>query len=105
MEKESFFKTLSDSKLKSLNAKNLLAYYKAERKRYYKKLSSYICDCCGSFYWEINNREHAFEEIEFENWKKYLEHIKTFLAKKEHVSAQLDRSKPRTTYYRRKICS
>lgn len=68
--------------LKSINTKNLLAYYKAERKRFYNM--NHVCGCCGEFVWDL----YKGHEEEKENYKKaenYLSLIKTELNSREHI--------------------
>jgi hypothetical protein len=70
--------------LRILNTKNLLRFYKAERRRFYG--AGYWCDCgCGEMIWEVRTPQVDME-------KKYIEHkdflnlIKTELNTREHVS-------------------
>jgi hypothetical protein len=80
-------KIKSIEELKKLNARNLLAYYKAERKRYYYFVSSHTCDCCGAATWDLykNNENNKNEKNKCQDWQKYLDVIKSELNKKEHV--------------------
>lgn len=74
-------KTLDE--LRKLNTKNLLRYYKAERKRFYT--AGYSCDCgCGEMMWDIvpqpnNIKQHHDEHVD------YLDLIKKELNTREHV--------------------
>lgn len=69
--------------IKRLNTKRLLAYYKAERKRFYN--SGYICGCgCGEYVWNIYSEE-KYMETKHNEHKKYLELIKSELNNREHV--------------------
>jgi hypothetical protein len=70
--------------LRNLNTKNLLRYYKAERKRFYGV--GYWCSCgCHEMIWEAYPKRHADMEQKYNNHKEYLELIKTELNKREHV--------------------
>lgn len=104
MEKESLFKTLTGEHLNGLNTKNLLAYYKAERKRFFKTKSQYICDCCGECSWDLYPKDYTFEKEQFGKWNLYLENIKKILSKREHVNVRMDKHQNRATTYRRRIC-
>lgn len=61
--------------LKSINDRNLLLYFKAERRRFY--VSFQQCDCCGMFSWEINpNDDYAQKAKMFHNeWREYLDFV------------------------------
>lgn len=62
--------------LKKLNTKNLLRYYKSERRRFYGR--GYWCTCgCGEV---LTDMEQKYNEH-----KNYLDLIKTELNKREHV--------------------
>lgn len=76
-------KTVDD--LEKLNTPNLLRYYKAERKRFYRFTSGNICDCCGNFSWELDSKIHEKDKITYHKWEEYLGTIKTVLSKREHV--------------------
>jgi len=72
----------SIEELKSINTKNLLAYYKAVRKRFYNM--GEVCECCHEFIWDL----YKCHEEEKENYKKtenYLSLIKTELNSREHI--------------------
>ena len=74
-------KTLQE--LKNLNTKNLLRYYKAERRRFYG--SGYTCGCgCCEFIWDVNTRKADMEQKYLEH-KKYLDLIKSELNTREHI--------------------
>jgi len=69
--------------LRKLNTKNLLRYYKAERKRFYGV--GYWCSCgCGEMTWEVQSSQRSVEQ-EYEEHKAYLESIKKELDSREHV--------------------
>lgn len=103
MDNQPFFNTLTGEYLNTLNTRNLLAYYKAERDRFYKKRAGYVCDCCRSFSWEIYSKTYSFEEKQFEQWEHYLKFIKEILSKREHINVRLDRPKKRKTNCRRRV--
>ncbi len=76
-------KTLEE--LDKLETKRLLAFYKAERNRFYK--GGFICNCgCGEFLWETKSETtpHEIRQNYFD-WKKYLEKIKALLDIREHI--------------------
>lgn len=77
------FKIKTDKELESLNTKNLLAYYKAERKRFFRWRHSQLSDH-GAYSWELYKEDKHQEEKMIE-WEKYLKKIKTILSKREHV--------------------
>ena len=62
--------------LNTLNTPHLLAFYKAERKRFHS--SNYTCDCCHDFI-------HEQDRIDFDEHLKYLNSIKKLLNTREHV--------------------
>ena len=68
--------------LNKLNTKRLLAYYQAERKRFYR--DEPVCECCGSFTWELDPSLLHLKK-EYETTKEYLELIKLVLNTREHV--------------------
>jgi len=75
-------KTIED--LRKLNTKNLLRFYKAERRRFYG--SGYWCACgCGEMIWEARPSQ-ANTEQKYKEHKDYLNLIKTELDNREHVS-------------------
>ena len=62
--------------IKKLNTKNLLRFYKAERRRFY--VSGYWCSCgCG----QIRDMEQKYNEH-----KDFLSLIKTELNTREHIN-------------------
>ena len=70
--------------LKKLNTKNLLRYYKAERRRFYA--SGYWCGCgCHEMIWDAY-KGYEKMEIKYNQHKNYLSLIKTELNIREHVS-------------------
>jgi len=75
-------KTTED--LEKLNTKNLLAYYKAERERFYSFTATNRCECCGDFYWDID-KKYDNDKLLYNDWDNYLENIKLILNKREHV--------------------
>jgi len=82
-------KIKSQKELEQLNTRNLLAYYKAERKRHFAFISSITCGCCGQFFWETNPKTFLKEKEFYDQWNKkwndYLLFIKSILNKREHV--------------------
>lgn len=68
--------------LQKINTKNLLRYYKAERRRFYG--SGYICSCCGEYYADIYP-ERVEENKAYYEHEAYLKLIKTELATREHI--------------------
>jgi len=85
MGKHITFVEKSLEELKGINDKNLLAYYKAERKRFYKMEHASRCHCeCGELIWEVN---HGFER-ERKNYDmrgNYLNIVRDELNIREHV--------------------
>lgn len=73
----------TDKELSAINTKNLLAYYKAERKRYWSLYRSYVCDCCGEIIGSKEQIKEAEEKIEAKG--KYLKRIKDILSTREHL--------------------
>lgn len=72
--------------LKQINTKNLLRYYKAERKRFYG--AGYWCSCgCWDFIWHVRDSAAYMEPI-YNEHKAYLDLIKTELSTREHVAPQ-----------------
>jgi hypothetical protein len=77
----------STEELEKINTKNLLRYYRAERKRYYK--SGYICDCgCGDYVWEglLHKDYYVKLKEKHDNHNTYLEKIKGILNSREHIT-------------------
>jgi len=77
-------KTLDE--LIKINTKNLLRYYRAERLRYNVAKSSYYWGFDKVDYMWEHSDKYENERLEYEDWYKYLELIKTELNKREHVS-------------------
>ena len=77
-------KTKTIEELKTINSKNLLRYYKAERKRFYG--SGYWCGCgCGDMSWEVHPANKHLEQ-EYTDHNAYLNLIKSELNNREHIS-------------------
>lgn len=72
--------------IEKLNTKNLLAFYRAERKRFYSAYYSRRCGCCGMFEWEISSKSYPTAEKEYDNHKQYLDSIKRVLNNREHIN-------------------
>jgi hypothetical protein len=69
--------------LKKINTKNLLRYYKSERRRFYGY--GYWCSCgCGEMIWEARASQADMEQ-KYNEHKNYLDLIKTELNIREHV--------------------
>ena len=67
--------------LKKLNTRNLLAFYKAERNRFYH--TAYQCGCgCGEYLWRLYD---GYEKLEQEDHENFLASIKAELDTREHV--------------------
>lgn len=80
-------KTKTTEELESLNTKNLLRYYKAERARYFSAVGGQTCGCCGERYEFLypNDENYKDESKTLKGWEKYLESIKDILNTREHV--------------------
>lgn len=77
------FKEKNDKELESMNTKNLLAYYKAERKRYWSFYNTKVCDCCGEI---IGDKEFIKQaELEIQIRDNYMKRIKSILSNRGHV--------------------
>ena len=81
------------SELEKLNTKRLLAYYKAERRRYNKEINKFICECCGEYMWDIypkywTKREKIEKKLSWRNHQKYLKFIKKILSTREHINKE-----------------
>lgn len=74
-------------KIKNLTTKRLLAFFKAERKRYHRLVSSHTCDCCGEAEWHLypnqESSKQAYKEVKEK--EAYLNALKEELGKREHV--------------------
>ena len=69
--------------LKKLNTKNLLRFYKAERKRFYN--CGYWCSCgCGEKSWNVKT-SNSYIEQKYNEHKIFLDLIKTELNTREHI--------------------
>jgi|694.fasta_scaffold154181_4 hypothetical protein len=78
----------SIEELRKLNSKNLLRFYRAERKRYNVAISQYHWgfETC-EYMWEHSDDEfYQKEKIRFNEWKDFLNLIKTELNTREHIS-------------------
>ena len=70
--------------IKKLNTKNLLRFYKAERRRFYG--SGYWCSCgCGQMIWEAKTSQADMEQ-KYNEHKDFLSLIKTELNTREHIN-------------------
>ncbi len=74
----------SIEELRKLNTKNLLRFYKAERRRFYGV--GYWCSCgCGGMIWEARATQSDMEQ-KYNEHKAFLDLIKMELNTREHVS-------------------
>lgn len=79
------YKEKSKKELEALNTYNLLAYYKAERQRFYRFEGSCKCHCgCGEMAWEVNHG-YKKEKEKYNQWGDYLSKIRSVLNKREDV--------------------
>ena len=70
--------------LRKLNTKNLLRYYKSERRRFYG--AGYWCGCgCGEMIWKVRTSSADMKK-EYNEHRDYLYLIKKELNTREHVS-------------------
>ena len=70
--------------IKKLNTKNLLRFYKAERRRFYG--SGYWCSCgCNQMIWEAKTSQADMEQ-KYNEHKDFLSLIKTELNTREHIN-------------------
>jgi hypothetical protein len=78
----------SIEELNKLNSKNLLRYYRAERKRYNVAISTYLWGFDRIDYmWDHSDDEfYQKEKLKYDEWKDYLNLIKKELNTREHVS-------------------
>jgi hypothetical protein len=73
----------SIKELRVLNTRNLLRFFKSERKKFYG--SGYWCGCgCGEMIWEARPSQSDMEQ-KYNEHKNFLELIKTELNTREHV--------------------
>lgn len=79
------YKIKSQKELESLNTKNLLRYYRSERKRFYQYASSNTCECCGELLWYLNPKIYEKELVIYNIWVEYLHNIKNILNKRENI--------------------
>ncbi len=72
--------------IQKINTKNLLRYYKAERKRYNIAKSTYAWGFDKVDYmWDYSDG-YEKEKLEYEDWYDYLQMIKKELNTREHIS-------------------
>ena len=84
---ESDFKEKSVDELNALSTKRLLAYYRAERKRFDVWHDGFFCECCGTPEWEFKNGpDEQKTKLRIQLWREYLDKIKSVLATREHVN-------------------
>jgi len=75
--------------LKTINDKNLLRYYKAERKRFYGAFGNYMCSCgCGEYFWDLGLAKYEEEKKQHDEHQAYLEFIKEELNIRGHVEPE-----------------
>ena len=78
----------SIEEIKRLNTKNLLRYYRAERKRYSVAISQWHWgfECC-EYMWDHSEDEYyQGEKYKYWTWREFLDLIKVELGGREHVS-------------------
>ena len=82
----------SNKELESINTKNLLRYFKAERKRFFSFKAQHTCYCgCGEMSWDLRRKDEALSKYDnknknqYESYQKYLDKIKDVLNKREHI--------------------
>lgn len=87
--------TKTRKELESINDKNLLALYRAERQRNYKFLGSHICKCCGEIMSSSFDSNYKYEEFKKEKRERqvYLSNIKSILDKRGNVEKDGNNSK------------
>jgi len=74
----------SIEELRKLNTKNLLRFYRAERRRFHN--AGYWCGCgCGEMIWEARTSQ-TYMKHKYNEHKNFLSLIKTELNTREHVS-------------------
>lgn len=73
--------------LEILNTKNLLAYYRAERKRYNSQKSEYTFGVDKVDYlWDwYDDEKYQVAKKKFDEWEQYLSAIKQILNTREHI--------------------
>lgn len=71
--------------IKKLNTKNLLRYYRSERKRYNVAISQYHWGFETCEYMWDHSDHYQKEKNKFDEWKDYLSLIKTELDTREHI--------------------
>jgi hypothetical protein len=69
-----------------LNTKNLLRFYRAERKRFYHSRGGYCCDCCGEFIWDLYPSTNPQLKQHYEEQVEFLNLIKAELDTREHIN-------------------
>jgi len=72
-------KTKTQEELEKINTKNLLAFYKAERKRNFNFISQNTCECCGELMADLyggKKRKEEFTEFR-EEQKQRSEYLQT----------------------------
>ena len=77
----------TESQLNALPTPRLLALYRAERKRHFKFDDGCRCECCGDYYWLIDETDKYNQELREKLHKSedYVNSIKTILSTREHV--------------------
>ncbi len=78
----------SIEELNKLNTKNLLRFYRAERKRYNVAISQHHWgfDAVDYMWNHSDDKYYQKEKVKYDEWKDYLGLIKTELNTREHVS-------------------
>ena len=71
--------------LKKLGTRNLLSYYKAERKRYYSFIGSITCSCCGERSYNLDSKGCNDDKVIEDEWSFYLKSVKELLNTRENI--------------------
>lgn len=72
------------NKITKMSTRNLLAFFKAERKRFW--MNGFICSCgCGEFKWDIYDGYESLKE-KYTEKMQYLNSLKQELNQREHVN-------------------
>jgi hypothetical protein len=71
--------------LKKLGTRNLLSFYKAERKRYYNFIGSITCGCCGERTYNLYPKKCNDDKVIEDEWSSYLNSVKLLLNKRENI--------------------
>ena len=81
-------KVYTIEQLSKLNTKRLLAFYKKDRKDYFRFVGGGWCECCGEPMVDIypDDEYYTKERPQIEKeWRGFLDEIKNVLDSREHV--------------------